>query len=103
MRLVKRVQSSNINFIQTEVNIDTVYVRFNKEKWFIDDEEGNPVQAGWIYDEEQYEIREYIEKISLEKDSLAQALMETVNTSYETQIKNEETMMEIVNMIGGLQ
>lgn len=103
MRLVKRVQSSNMNFIQTEVNVDTVYVRFNEEKWFIDDEEGNPVQAGWIYDEEQYEIREYIEKISLEKDSLAQALMETVNTSYETQIKNEETMMEIVNMIGGLQ
>lgn len=103
MRLVKRVQSSNMNFIQTEVNIDTVYVRFNEEKWFIDDEEGNPIQAGWIYDEEQYEIREYIEKISLEKDSLAQALMETVNTSYETQIKNEETMMEIVNMIGGLQ
>lgn len=103
MRLVKRVQSSNMNFIQTEVNVDTVYVRFNEEKWFIDDEEGNPIQAGWIYDEEQYEIREYIEKISLEKDSLAQALMETVNTSYETQIKNEETMMEIVNMIGGLQ
>lgn len=103
MRLVKRVQSSNMNFIQTEVNVDTVYVRFNEEKWFIDDEEGNPVQAGWIYDEEQYEIREYIEKISLEKDSLAQVLMETVNTSYETQIKNEETMMEIVNMIGGLQ
>lgn len=103
MRLVKRVQSSNMNFIQTEVNIDTVYVRFNEEKWFIDDEEGNPIQAGWIYDEEQYEIREYIEKISLEKDSLAQVLMETINTSYETQIKNEETMMEIVNMIGGLQ
>ena len=37
------------------------------------------------------------------KDSLAQALMETINASYGTQIKNEETMMEIVNMIGCLQ
>lgn len=103
MKIFKNVRGSMENVASIEVNVDTVYVRFNEEKWFIDDEEGNPIQAGWIYDEEQYEIREYIEKISLEKDSLAQALMETVNTSYETQLKNEETMMEVINMIGGLQ
>ena len=102
MKLVKRVQSSNLNFIQTEVNVDTVYVRFNEEKWFVESEDGMPVHVGWIYDEEQYEIREYIEKISSDNSILSELMMETVNESYQIQLTNEQHLMEIYNIIGGM-
>ena len=57
---------------EIEVNVDTVYIRRNIQRI----EEKNFV--GWEYKEEQYSIREYIEKITQDKQLLKQAIDELI-------------------------
>lgn len=101
MKLIKRVQSSSTDFIPLEVNVDTVYVRFNEEKWFIE-EDSEPIHIGYIYDEEQYGIREYIEKISKENSILSLTLMDTINGIFEKQIEYDELLMDLANEVMGV-
>lgn len=76
MEIKKNVHSSNLTFKQLEVNVDTVFYRFNEKEWIEKDEEtGEEVQLGWVYDEIWYDKDSYIEEISSEnqelKDNLA--------------------------------
>lgn len=70
MKTLEKVHSSNRVFDRLEVNVDTVYVRFNEEKWVEDD-----VQLGWIYDETQYNLRGYIESLTSNEDTQSIALL----------------------------
>ena len=97
MIVKKNVQSSNLTFKQLEVNVDTVFYRFNEEKWIEDD-----VHVGWIYDEIWYDKNEYIEEISRDSELLSQALVETILTNEQVKMDLEMAIVELFNMLGGM-
>ena len=66
MIVKKNVQSSNLEFKKQEVNIDTVFTRFNERKWIEDGE-----HIGWVYDEMWETIPEFAERISSENEMLS--------------------------------
>lgn len=68
--MLERVHSSNRAFNRLEVNVDTVYVRFNEEEWIEDD-----VQLGWVYDETQYSLRSYIENLTNNESTQSMAFL----------------------------
>ena len=70
-----------------EVNKDTVYIRSNIEN--IDEEDFK----GWEYDEVQYPIQQYIEKLANEEDTGMLALMVSM-------LMSEVDMLKM--MIGGM-
>lgn len=103
MQVKKNVYSSNKTFRQLEVNVDTVFYRFNEKKWLEkDDETGKEVQLGWIYDEIWYDKDNYIEEVSKENKKLSQALIEITMMSAENNQQNKQAIVELANMIGGL-
>lgn len=69
MKVFNNVRSSAKHIPSVEVNVDTVYIRSSIEK--VDEEEFK----GWEYDEVQYTIREYLEKLTNEEDAGMLALM----------------------------
>lgn len=97
MNVIKNVHSSNLTFKQLEVNVDTVFYRFNEKEWIEDD-----VQLGWIYDEIWYEKDNYIEKISEQNSLLESTIVEMANSTYETQTQIEGAITELVEMMGGM-
>lgn len=70
-----------------EVNVDTVYLRTNIEK--VEEEEFE----GWEYDEVQYPIQQYIEKLANEEDTGMLALMVSM-------LMSEVDMLKM--MVGGM-
>lgn len=66
-----------------EVNKDTVYIRTNIEK--VEEEEFE----GWEYDEVQYPIQQYIEKLANEEDAGMLALMVSMLMSEVDMLKSE--------------
>ena len=97
MEIKENVCSSNLQFKRLEVNVDTVFVRYNEKKWIEDN-----VHVGWIYDEIWYNKDKYIEKVSTENEVLSQALVESMLVSEQTKVELEMAMVEIVNIIGGM-
>ena len=89
--------SSNLQFDRLEVNVDTVFVRYNERKWIEDD-----VHIGWIYDEIWYNKDKYIEKVSTENEVLSQALVESMLTNEQTKMELEMAMVELFNLLGGM-
>ena len=73
-----------------EVNIDTVYVRSNIEK--IEEMEF----SGWEYNEIQYAVREYLEKLTNEEDSGMLALMVSMLMSEVDMLTARVTQLEEV-------
>lgn len=69
MKIFQNIRSTAEYVPNIEVNIDTVYVRSNIEK--IEEMEF----SGWEYNEIQYAIHEYLEKLTNEEDSGMLALM----------------------------
>lgn len=65
MEIKKNVYSSNLTFKQLEVNVDTVFYRFNEKEWIEDGE-----HLGWVYDEIWYDKDSYIEEISSKNKEL---------------------------------
>ncbi len=66
-----------------EVNVDTVYIRSNIEK--VEEEDF----TGWEYDEVQYTIREYLEKLTNEEDASMLALIVSMLMSEVDMLKSE--------------
>lgn len=101
-----RIHSSNMEFKELEVNVDTVYVRSNPEKWIDED-----VHVGWIYDEVQYNKDSFIELITKKNEALELELIETnmemlgiVSTVVsQNEIEQAEMLMDIMDMISQLQ
>ena len=103
MVIKNNVHSSNKVFKQLEVNIDTVFYRFNERKWYEEDEEtGKKVHIGWIYDEIWYEKDNYIEELSKENELLSQALIDISTEVAKENIKNEAAIVELANLLGGM-
>ena len=97
MEIKENVHSSNLQFKRLEVNIDTVFVRYNERKWIEDN-----VHVGWIYDEIWYNKDKYIEKVSTENEVLSQALVESMLSSENTKTELSEAIVELTNLIGGV-
>lgn len=70
MIIKKNVESSNIEFKQQEVGIDTVFTRFDEEKLY--DEDG--VHVGWRYNEIWEDKDEFLERVSKENQQLKEDL-----------------------------
>lgn len=66
-----KVRGSQKNVPPLEINVDTVYVRYNVVRINEND------FVGWEYDEIQYGIREYIEVVGTENDNLKTTQLET--------------------------
>ena len=97
MKLRQNVQSSNVIFKPLEVNVDTVFYRFNERKWVEDD-----VHIGWIYDEIWYEKDIYIEKISKENEELSAAIMELTLKNFDANNEMQDAIMQLTNLLGGM-
>lgn len=103
MVVKKNVYSSNLTFKQLEVDVDTVFYRFNEREWLEKDEEsGKEVHLGWIYDEIWYEKNHYIETISTENEMLAEALVELTTSTQKQREENDQALVELVEMLGGM-
>ncbi len=83
MKVYNNVRSSAQHIPSVEVNVDTVYIRSNVEK--IEEEEFE----GWEYDEVQYTIREYLEKLTNEEDASMLALIVSMLMSEVDMLKSE--------------
>ena len=88
MKVFNNVRSSAKHIPSVEVNVDTVYIRSNIEK--VDEEEFK----GWEYDEVQYTIREYLEKLTNEEDASMLALMVSMLMSEVDMLANRVQMLE---------
>lgn len=83
MKVYNNVRSSARHIPSVEVNVDTVYIRSNIAK--VEEEEFE----GWEYDEIQYTIREYLEKLTNEEDASMLALMVSMLMSEVDMLKSE--------------
>jgi hypothetical protein len=83
VKVYNNVRSSAQHIPSVEVNVDTVYIRSNVEK--IEEEEFE----GWEYDEVQYTIREYLEKLTNEEDASMLALIVSMLMSEVDMLKSE--------------
>lgn len=88
MKVYNNVRSSAKHIPSVEVNVDTVYIRSSIEK--VDEEEFK----GWEYDEVQYTIREYLEKLTNEEDASMLALMVSMLMSEVDMLANRVQMLE---------
>ena len=87
MKVYQNVRGSQKQVPQVEVNKDTVYIRSNIERIEEDD------FTGWEYDEVQYPIQQYIEKLTNEEDLSAVAMLLSITLSEVDMLKS---------MIGGM-
>lgn len=87
MKVFNDVRSSARHIPSVEVNVDTVYIRSNVVR--VEEEEFE----GWEYDEVQYPIQQYIEKLANEEDAGMLAL--TVSM-----LMREVDMLKM--MVGGM-
>lgn len=71
MKKFIKVRGSQDSIPPLEINVDTVYVRYNVSR--IESEEF----TGWEYDEVQYGLREYIEVVGTENENLKTTQLET--------------------------
>jgi len=62
--VARRIESSNKIFKPIEVNVDTVYLRWDEEQIL----DSNNELIGFKYDEEQYSIKVFIETLSSKED-----------------------------------
>ena len=69
MKVFNKIRGTMTTVPSIEVNIDTVYIRSNIAK--IDTENFK----GWEYDEVQYDVKEYVENLSLTQDTQAIAML----------------------------
>ena len=90
MKIFQNIRSTAEYVPSIEVNIDTVYVRSNIEK--IEEMEF----SGWEYNEIQYAVREYLEKLTNEEDSGMLALMVSVLMSEVDMLTARVTQLEEV-------
>lgn len=88
MKVFNNVRSSAKHIPSVEVNVDTVYIRSSIEK--VDEEEFK----GWEYDEVQYTIREYLEKLTNEEDASMLALMVSMLMSEVDMLANRVQILE---------
>lgn len=88
MKVYNNVRSSARHIPSVEVNVDTVYIRSNIAK--VEEEEFE----GWEYDEVQYTIREYLEKLTNEEDASMLALMVSMLMSEVDMLANRVQMLE---------
>ena len=88
MKVFNNVRSSAKHIPSVEVNVDTVYIRSSIEK--VDEEEFK----GWEYDEVQYTIREYLEKLTNEEDTGMLALIVSMLMSEVDMLANRVQMLE---------
>lgn len=71
MKKFIKVRGSQDSIPPLEINVDTVYVRYNVSR--IESEEF----TGWEYDEVQYGLKEYIEVVGTENENLKTTQLET--------------------------
>lgn len=71
MKKFIKVRGSQVSIPPLEINVDTVYVRYNVSR--IESEEF----TGWEYDEVQYGLKEYIEVVGTENENLKATQLET--------------------------
>lgn len=71
MKQFLKVRGSQETIQPLEINVDTVYVRYNVARI------NNDSFVGWEYDEIQYGIREYIEVVGTENENLKVTQLET--------------------------
>lgn len=71
MKKFIKVRGSQDSIPPLEINVDTVYVRYNVSR--IESEDF----TGWEYDEVQYGLKEYIEVIGTENENLKATQLET--------------------------
>lgn len=71
MKQFLKVRGSQETVPPLEINVDTVYVRYNVARI------NNDSFVGWEYDEIQYGIREYIEVVGTENENLKVTQLET--------------------------
>lgn len=71
MKQFLKVRGSQETIQPLEINVDTVYVRYNVARI------NNDSFVGWEYDEIQYGIREYIEVVGTENENLKITQLET--------------------------
>ena len=90
MKIFQNIRSTAEYVPIIEVNIDTVYVRSNIEK--IEEMEF----SGWEYNEIQYAVREYLEKLTNEEDSGMLALMVSMLMSEVDMLTARVTQLEEV-------
>jgi len=90
MKIFQNIRSTAEYVPSIEVNIDTVYVRSNIEK--IEEMEF----SGWEYNEIQYAVREYLEKLTNEEDSGMLALMVSMLMSEVDMLTARVTQLEEV-------
>ena len=104
-RVCENVQSTDIDYKEVVVDVDTVFVN-SKPKPLIHDEYNE--QIGWIIGkQESYDKNEFIEKITDEnkilKLQLGTSNMEMLNTitllNQESQITQTQLLMEVAKMI----
>ena len=106
MKIFQNVRSTATNIPSVEVNVDTVYVRSDIKR--VEEMEF----SGWEYNEVQYPLREYIEKL-LDTETgqfkIAQNTIETleiVSALNELQkleqAQSNTEMIELMMMMGGM-
>ena len=88
MKYIPNVQGSQQSIRPIDVNIDTVYIRMNVKRIETED------FTGWLYDEIQYTLREYIETLIGQEDVGMLSLMVSM-------LMNEIDMIK--SQIGGGQ
>ena len=87
---MKKIKGTMQQVKPIEVNVDTVYIRTNITRVKTED------FTGWEYDEEQYNIRDYVENLSSSTDVGMLALMMSM-------LMNEVDMLksEVIFLKGG--
>lgn len=71
MKKFIKVRGSRDYIPPLEINVDTVYVRYNVSRVESED------FTGWEYDEVQYGLKEYIEVVGTENENLKTTQLET--------------------------
>ena len=106
MKIFQNVRSTATNIPSVEVNVDTVYVRSDIKR--VEEMEF----SGWEYNEMQYPLREYIEKL-LDTETgqfkIAQNTIETLEIISALnelqkleQAQSNTEMIELMMMMGGM-
>ena len=90
MKIFQNIRSTAEYVPSIEVNIDTVYIRSNIER--VEEMEF----SGWEYNEIQYTIHEYLERLTNEEDSGMLALMVSMLMSEVDMLTARITQLEEV-------
>ena len=93
MAKYKKVQGSQNEVPNLEINVDTVYLRDNIVKK--SNEEGNPY---WEYDEVQMTLNEYFKKVIPDNEK-ASAELSLLFSTYQAQV--DSALAELSILIGG--